>query len=180
MDTDVHVRASRYSPPPAAADAAHTDAAGDAAGDAAQTDAARDAAGDAAGTARGTAHSTAAGDAAGDAASTARGTAHSTAANASRRLPTAPQSPRVRRLAAGFWGHGRGCARRGSDGTERGFANSENGARRGYEAGGHGLTEKSAGAPLATRRRRRRPLLAAAAAHAAARCRSGRVAEPLK
>jgi hypothetical protein len=100
--------------------------------------------------------------------------------HASRRLPTAPQSPRVRRLAAGFWGHGRGCARRGSDGTERGFANSENGARRGYEAGGHGLTEKSAGAPLATRRRRRRPLLAAAAAHAAARCRSGRVAEPLK
>ena len=36
-----------------------------------------------------------------------------------RRLPTAPQTPRVRRLAAGFWGHGRGCARRGSDETER-------------------------------------------------------------
>jgi hypothetical protein len=36
-----------------------------------------------------------------------------------RRLPTAPQTPCVRRLAAGFWGHGRGCARRGSDETER-------------------------------------------------------------
>jgi hypothetical protein len=44
---------------------------------------------------------------------------HVPATAPSRRLPTAPQAPCVRRLAAGFWGHGRGCARRGSDGTER-------------------------------------------------------------
>jgi hypothetical protein len=44
---------------------------------------------------------------------------HVPATAPSRRLPTAPQAPCVWRLATGFWGHGRGCARRGSDGTER-------------------------------------------------------------
>ncbi len=80
MDTDVHVRASGYSPPPAAADAAQTDAQGTAEEDKMLLySAARSTAH---GTPRGTARGIARGDARGTAHGTARGTARCEAGRA--------------------------------------------------------------------------------------------------